>query len=114
MLIHYIKGVCVNLERRPKRSTINAITGQPVTPDNPARYQELTTFCVRCRDHTKHTVERDQDEISWFCKICDNLHSTMVRHPKAKAPPRFALRKLTKEQMRAEIEAGMARLAQKT
>lgn len=99
----------MNIEPRPKKPSVDPITGQPLTPDRPQRYRQMMAFCVRCSDHTKHTSEHDEDEISWFCD-CGSLHSTMTRFPKARVPPQFKRPTMTKEQMRAEIEAAMAGL----
>lgn len=97
----------MNLDRVSLKLDHDCITGQPITPDRPGRYQQMTAFCGQCRDHTKHDIVRDQGEISWFCSLCKNLHSTMVRMPKPRERQEFKRPTLTKAQMREQINAAL-------
>lgn len=108
----------MQLEMRPKKTTIKDVvremSGQPDTADRPERYKTLVAFCENCRDHLPHRVERDGTEIDWYCSKCEHLHSTMMRLPAAKKATKFRKfsrgERLTKEQMRDQINAAMAKM----
>lgn len=98
-------------EFRPKRLTANEALGYLDTKDRPDRYLPIVSFCSGCRDHTTHTATRDDGFIIWTCKACNTDKAGMTAMPRHSAPkPKSSYKPmLTKEQMREEINAAMAR-----